>query len=79
MPDGLVRLVAHEILVEVLRIDGTPLSSSPCGEVHTVGDVTHVVLFRVIAIPNACEHLLANPSVKLRHAIDLLAGIAGKG
>ena len=44
VPDIFVRLVAHKALVEVLAIDGTPLGSSPGGEVDTVGDIAHVVL-----------------------------------
>ena len=79
MPDLLVRLVAHELLIEVLAIDGTPLSSSPCGEVNTVGHIAHVVLFRIVAVPDRSEHLLRNPSVKLRHTVYLLTGVAGEG
>ena len=76
MPDALVALVAHEVLVEVLGIELAPLGSSPCGEVYTVGDVAYVILLWIVAFPDGGEHLLAHPSVQFAHAVDLLTGVA---
>ena len=64
MPDFLVRLVAHVLLVEVFGIDMTPLGSTPSGEVNAVGDVAHMVLLRIVAVPDGGKHLLRYPSVQ---------------
>ena len=78
-PNLLVALVTQEFLIEILRIEFTPLCSCPCGEVYTVSNVTNVVFFWIIAFPNRCKHLLAHPSVKLTYTVNLLAGVASKG
>ena len=67
------------LLVEVLGIDLTPLSSCPCREVYAIGDVANVVLLGIVACPDVGKHLLADPAVKFRYTVDLLAGVAGKG
>ena len=64
VPDLLVALVAHVLSVEVLSIHLTPLGSTPCGEVNTVGNITHVVLLGIVAGPDRCKHLLAYPAVQ---------------
>ena len=53
VPDFLVRLVGHEVLVEVLGIELPPFCSAPCWEVYTVGDIAHVVLLGIVALPDA--------------------------
>ena len=45
----------------------------------TVGDIAHVVFFRIVTGPDGGEHLLADPTMELAHAIDFLAGVAGEG
>ena len=79
MPDLLVRLVVQEVLVEVLVIYTQPLSSSPCGEVNTIGNVTYVVFLGIVALPDRCEHLLRHLTMEPADAIDLLTGVAGEG
>ena len=79
MPNFLVALVLHKGRVEVLVVYVTPFRSRPCGEVHAIGDVTHVVFFGIISFPQRSEHLLAHPSVQFAHAIDFLASVASKG
>ena len=78
LPNLLVRLVGHELLVEVFGIQLTPFCSRPCGEVDTVSHISHMILFRIITLPNRGEHLLTDPAMKFRNAIDLLASVASK-
>ena len=78
-PNGGIRLVVHERLVEVFLIKRAPFSGYPCREVDAVGNVAHVVLLGEIALPDAAEHLLADVAVNEADAVDLAAGVAGKG
>ena len=64
VPDFLVALVAHVLSVKVLSVNLAPLGSTPCWEVNTVGNITYVVLLGIVAGPDRCKHLLANPSVQ---------------
>ena len=79
MPNLLVALVGQMAGIEVLGIELTPLVSTPSGEVHTIGDITHVTLFREVAAPDIGEHLLGNLAVEPAHTVDFLTGVAGKG
>jgi hypothetical protein len=38
-----------------------------------------MVLLRIVAFPDGSEHFLRHPTVKHRHTIDLLTGVAGEG
>ena len=67
------------LLVEILGVDATPLGGTPCGEVYAIGDVAYMVLLGIVALPDGCEHLLADPSMQHGYAIHLLTGVAGKG
>lgn len=49
VPNLLVALIRHESRVEVLIVEMTPLRSAPCREVHTIGDVAHMVFLRIVA------------------------------
>ena len=44
----------------------------------TIGDVAYVVLLGIVASPDAGEHLLGDPSVELRDAVDFLTSVASK-
>ena len=79
LPDALVALVAHEVLVEMLSIELLPFCSGPGGEVNTIGNESNVVLLGIIAVPDRSEHLLGYPTMKLAHTVHLLAGVAGEG
>ena len=79
MPNLLVRLVEHEVLVEILGIELAPLRSTPSGEMNAVGDVAHMVLLGVVSLPDASEHLLGDLAVQPADAVDFLTGVAGKG
>ena len=57
-PNLRVRLVLHEVLVEVFAIECLPLRSAPCREMHTVRNISHVVFFGEISFPDTGEHLL---------------------
>ena len=78
MPDLLVALILHERGIEVLVVDVAPLCCAPCGEMHAIGHITHMILFREIAFPDRSEHLLAHPAMELGHAVDFLTGIASE-
>ena len=45
---------------------------------HTVGDETHMALFREVACPNVIEHLLADLAVQPANTINLLASVTCK-
>ena len=76
MPDFLVALVVHEVLVEICIVELTPLCCSPSWEVNTIGYITYVVFLWEVALPDVREHLLAYPTVKLTYTINLLASVA---
>ena len=78
LPDILVALVRHEVLVEILAVKLLPLCCCPCWEVNAIGNIANVILLRIVAVPDWSEHLLRNPSVELRHTINLLAGVASE-
>ena len=78
MPDFLVALVVHEVLVEIFIIKLTPLCCSPSWEVNTIGYITYVVFLWEVALPDVREHLLAYPTVKLTYTINLLASVASE-
>ena len=79
MPDFLVALVVHEVLVEICIIELTPLCCCPSWEVNTVGYITYVVLLWEVTLPDVREHLLAYPTVELTYAVNLLASVASEG
>ena len=79
VPYFLIRLVAEMFRIKILGINLTPLGCTPCGEVHAVGDITHMTLLWQVAVPDAIEHLLADLTMQPAHAIDFLTGVAGKG
>jgi hypothetical protein len=79
MPDFLVALVVHEVLVEICIIELTPLCCCPSWEVNTIGYITYVVLLWEVTLPDISEHLLAYPTVKLTYTVNLLASVAGEG
>ena len=79
VPNLLVALIAHERRIKVLVIDATELGRCPCRQVHTVGNIAHMTLFRIIALPDRCEHFLAHPSMQLAHTVDFLRSVASKG
>ena len=76
LPYLLVALVRHKLLVEVLSIHILPLSSSPCWEVNTIGNISYMIFLREISVPNRREHLLAHPAMQLTYAVDFLTCIA---
>ena len=78
MPDFLVALVAHMLCIKVLSINITPLCSTPCWEVNTVGNVAHVILLRIVAFPDWSKHLLRYPTMKHRYTINLLTSVTSK-
>ena len=78
MPDLLITLIAHKGRIEVFVIELTPLCCSPCGKVHTVGNVANVILLRIVTSPDRCEHLLAHPTMELTHTVYLLTSIASE-
>ena len=78
MPYLLVALVAHEFGIKIFCIELSPLCGGPTGEVDTVGHIAHMVLLRIVSVPDGGEHLLAHPTVQLAHTVHFLAGVAGK-
>jgi len=79
MPDFLVALVVHEVLVEICIIELTPLCCCPSWEVNTIGYITYVVLLWEVTLPDVREHLLAYPTMELTYAVNLLTSIASEG
>ena len=79
MPDFLITLVTHEVGIEILLIEMTPLRSSPRREVNTVGDVAHGILLGEIALPDGRKHLLRHPTVEFTYTVHLLTGVDGEG
>ena len=79
MPDILVALVCHKVLIKILAVDSAPFGSCPSREVNTVCNVANVVFFREVAFPQGCEHLLAYPTVQARYTVDFLRCIASEG
>ena len=79
MPDFLVALVVHEVLVEICIVELTPLCCCPSWEVNTIGYITYVVLLWEVTLPDVREHLLAYPTVQLTYTVNLLASVAGEG
>src|SRR3712207_3526709 len=47
-----VRLILQEILIEVFPVKLFPFRSAPGREVHTVGDVSHMVFFGEVTLPD---------------------------
>ena len=78
LPDLLVRLVIPEVLIKILGIELLPLRSTPSGEVYTVGNITHMIFFREVALPDSGEHFLGNLAVQPAHAVDFLRSVTGK-
>ena len=78
MPDFLVALVVHEVLIKICVIEFTPLCCSPSWEVNTIGYITYVVLLWEITLPDIREHLLAHPTMELTYTINLLTSVACK-
>ena len=78
MPDFLVALVVHEVLVEIFIIKLTPFCCSPSWEVNTIGYITYVVLLWEVTLPDVREHLLAYPTMKLTYTVNLLTSIASE-
>ena len=79
MPDFLVALIVHEVLVEICIVELTPFCCCPGWEVNTIGYITYVVLLREVTLPDVREHLLAYPTVELTYTVNLLASIASEG
>ena len=78
MPDFLVALVVHEVLVEICIVELTPLCCCPGWEVNTIGYITYVILLWEITLPDVREHLLAYPTVKLTYTVNLLTSVASE-
>ena len=73
MPDFLVALIAHKVLVEIGIIELAPLCGCPCWEVYTICYITHMILLWEVTLPDVREHLLAYPTVQHRAWTDLPA------
>ena len=78
MPDFLVALVVHEVLVEICIVELTPLCCCPSWEVNTIGYITYVVLLWEVTLPDVREHLLAYPTMELTYTINLLTSVASE-
>ena len=79
MPDFLVALIAHKVLVEIVIIELAPLCGCPCWEVYTICYIIHMILLWEVTLPDVREHLLAYPTVQLTYTVNLLASVAGEG
>ena len=75
---ALVVVVRLELGAEHLGVNGFPLLGSPCGIVDAVGDIADMKLFREIALVHIRKYVLADLSVKHRHAVDVLRTVSGK-
>ena len=51
VPNVLVTLVRHKVLIVISVIQFTPFGCTPCREVHAVCNVTYMVFFSKIALP----------------------------
>ncbi len=79
MPDFLVALIVHKVLVEICIIELTPFCGCPCWEVYTIGYITYVILLWEVTLPDIREHLLAYPTVELTYTVNLLTSVASEG
>ena len=55
-----------------------PFRCTPCGEVYTVRNVTHVHFFREVAFPDRSKHLLRDFSMQPAYTIHFLRSVASK-
>ena len=78
MPDFLIALIVHEVLVEICIVELTPFCCCPSWEVNTIGYITYVVLLWEITLPDVREHLLAYPTMKFTYTVNLLASVASE-
>ena len=78
LPHIEVRLVLPPTLRELRVIHFFPFRRGPSRHMHTVRYIVHMQLFREIARPNRCEHLLRHFTVQPRYTIRFLTGVKRK-